>query len=571
MDSFGRLWIYSPDHHIVLGAYTYLSANNGSFVTPFILGDSIIIEYDEFASTYSPTSLMLNVKAVGHGFEKSLPNAGLADCYLPANCPQWNSLCNQIRSNVYVQLEFNSGKINGCSGSLLADVNDSYRTNTYYILTARHCLVDPATGSTNNITLGDYTLFGINFEIPSPTLSPTCTGGDYNFLYNGYSFGGTGYTGQEFIIPGNAITNHWETGSGNSGGGVDVAIIEVQWDLPIQWNPYLAGWDRNTSASNIPNAQNGHKDVTCVHHPNGWDAKISEGNVVPHPILYPNKWYVNWDQSTTHEGSSGSPIFDADNKIIGSLSQATGGLHAGDNCSHANALFGKIGLMDAFPGVIATEYPSGNVSNSFSGIDPMLICQNEIDINSPVYDASLWRATNTGSILIEADNKIVVNSFGQGTPFLKNCNYILQAGSEILFEPGGSGAVIQGNVTSVVATIHDCTPINNTCYNFSELHANNDGYTNAGISNSGYSFVIYPNPSAGQCTAKFAILVDANVTITLSDIMGRDIETIDQSWHSMGTSFVPFSTKSYAPGMYLVRFTDGTNTSTQRLVIAQKE
>jgi hypothetical protein len=83
-----------------------------------------------------------------------------------------------------------------------------------------------------------------------------------------------------------------------------------------------------------------------------------------------------------------------------------------------------------------------------------------------------------------------------------------------------------------------------------------------------FNFSLYPNPATSECNVKFSIPASADVTITLVDIMGRDVATLDHSWHSQGTSFVPFSTERYAPGVYTVRFSDGTNTSTQRLTIS---
>lgn len=83
-----------------------------------------------------------------------------------------------------------------------------------------------------------------------------------------------------------------------------------------------------------------------------------------------------------------------------------------------------------------------------------------------------------------------------------------------------------------------------------------------------FNLSLYPNPATSECTVKFAIPQSADVTITITDMMGRDVGTIDHSWHESGTSTVPFSTSSYAPGVYTVRFSDGINTSTQRLTIS---
>ena len=94
--------------------------------------------------------------------------------------------------------------------------------------------------------------------------------------------------------------------------------------------------------------------------------------------------------------------------------------------------------------------------------------------------------------------------------------------------------------------------------------------TNSVNLQSNFNINLYPNPTSGECTVRFTESAGANVSITVADITGREVATIDNSWHNQGTSFVPFNTQSYAPGVYLVKFSDGTNASTQRLTIAQK-
>ena len=82
-----------------------------------------------------------------------------------------------------------------------------------------------------------------------------------------------------------------------------------------------------------------------------------------------------------------------------------------------------------------------------------------------------------------------------------------------------------------------------------------------------FGLSLYPNPASGECTVRFTMTDAADVTITLTDMMGREVATLDRSRHQGGTSFVPFRTDSYAPGLYLVHFSDGTHTTTQRLSI----
>jgi hypothetical protein len=80
---------------------------------------------------------------------------------------------------------------------------------------------------------------------------------------------------------------------------------------------------------------------------------------------------------------------------------------------------------------------------------------------------------------------------------------------------------------------------------------------------------LYPNPAKDECTVLFALPTTGNCTIKLEDLMGREIETIDNSWHDMGNSTVAFNTSNLAAGVYMVHFYDGTNAVTKKLTISQ--
>ena len=87
--------------------------------------------------------------------------------------------------------------------------------------------------------------------------------------------------------------------------------------VPSNYNPFFAGWD---NSGDIPST------TVCIHHPAGDIKKISfdddaasisqamgssEAN---------STWTVQWDRNTTTEGgSSGSPLFDQNHRIIGQL------------------------------------------------------------------------------------------------------------------------------------------------------------------------------------------------------------------------------------------------------------
>jgi hypothetical protein len=95
--------------------------------------------------------------------------------------------------------------------------------------------------------------------------------------------------------------------------GSDFRLIEWDNAPPQSYNVFYAGW----SNINTPSSQN-----TGIHHPSGDVKKISRDNNASINSSYSGAetWRVGaWEQGTTEGGSSGSPLFDQNKRIIGQL------------------------------------------------------------------------------------------------------------------------------------------------------------------------------------------------------------------------------------------------------------
>ena len=125
----------------------------------------------------------------------------------------------------------------------------------------------------------------------------------------------------------------------NQVAGSDFYLVELNSAIPTTYNPYFAGWDRNNSA-----ATNG----VSIHHPNGSAKKISTFTASLTNTSFNGGgsghfWRVVWASTTnghgvTEGGSSGSPIFNQNKRIVGQL---TGGSSA-CNATSSPDVYGKL-------------------------------------------------------------------------------------------------------------------------------------------------------------------------------------------------------------------------------------
>ncbi|MEA3445941.1 MAG: T9SS type A sorting domain-containing protein [Bacteroidota bacterium] len=276
------LFLYNPEKSHVLGAFTNQNnkVNHKLAILP-IVGDTLIIEYFEPGNTESDNPLTLG--RIGHDYrgivsilnkakDGSFGNSG--DCNVDINCfegDDWqrekHSVCRIIANGAI------------CSGSLVNNTNQDARP---LFLTANHCI--------SNQAAADNMICVFNYE------SQSCNGDDGSV---------------EQSISGGTVraTTHF----------IDFCLIELSTAPLPSFQPYFAGWDRSIYAA--------HSTV-CIHHPQGDVKKISKDFDPPtsndYPPYTPNThWKIHdWDLGTTEGGSSGSPLFNQEHRIIGDL---TGG------------------------------------------------------------------------------------------------------------------------------------------------------------------------------------------------------------------------------------------------------
>lgn len=294
-----KLFIHSPNFEKVLGAYTQANnSTNGQFSTELIASDEVIVEYYEPLKSVGQGDF--TISGVLHAY-RMVPGAeaqiardfGDSDpCQVNVNCSEGNNWQNQKRGIVRILII--EGQFAGwCTGSL---VNNTAQNCTPYILTALHC------GENATISNMNQWVFYFNYEAS-----------------------GCSNPGNQNQVPNQTMTGCARIADSDDGGGnngSDFLLVEINNSIPNNYNPYYNGW----SAVNVTSSSG-----VSIHHPAGDIKKISTYNSNLASSTWGGisgtHWRVNWVSTTnghgvTEGGSSGSPIFNAAGRIIGTL---TGG------------------------------------------------------------------------------------------------------------------------------------------------------------------------------------------------------------------------------------------------------
>jgi len=287
-----EVYVYTPDKSFVIGAFTELNnIDLRTMATQEIPGDEAILEVfvpdrdqkfdlalNQVAYFYRGLNIVKNVKASD-------------DCEVNVICSEGDNWRDQIRGVAKISMILSDGAYM-CSGSL---VNNIAQDCTPFFLTADHCSVSQSGVVVTATQLSQWT-FRFNYQ------ATTCTG----------STSGTSkvYTGATY----KASDTYGETSTGS-----DFFLCQLNNTPEATYNPYYNGWSYLNTA--------GTSGVS-IHHPAGDIKKISTYTATL--INYTTHWGVTWVTTTnghgvTEGGSSGSPIFDQNKRVVGTL---TGGASA---------------------------------------------------------------------------------------------------------------------------------------------------------------------------------------------------------------------------------------------------
>lgn len=299
MPSAGTLLLYSPDQKRVIGPFAAEdNETHRQLWTPVLHGEELVIEV-QLPPAQRPL-LDLELKHVQHDFIGfGILNSASGSCNLDVICGAadgW-AVVDSFRDIIQSGAAYHVNGFSTCSGAL---INNARNDCTPYFLTADHCGI-----STNNA--------------PSVVVY-------FNYQNSFCRQPNSSQSGQ----PGNGMLNQFNSGAiFRAGyGPSDFTLIELDDPLDPQHNPFLAGWNREKVVATRGIA---------VHHPGVEEKRISFDNDplnISGWIQPTDSTHVevnDWDIGTTEGGSSGSPLFDQNKRIIGQLTG--GGAACGNNLS----------------------------------------------------------------------------------------------------------------------------------------------------------------------------------------------------------------------------------------------
>ena len=294
------LYMYNNDKSDLQGAYTKLNNNKeNAFGSWLIKGDNIWVEY--FEPKEVKEQGRLNISEIIHIYRlegkhqftkntKVLNSSG--DCNQDVDCSigaDFDANKDILKRSVAF-LNLGNGYV--CSGGL---VNNTNNDKTPYFLTANHCYED-VNGNPSNPALYSMRFNWITSGTPRCATTINSANGPTNQVMNGSTL--------------RAKDNR-----------ADFMLVELNNAIPTSWDIQFAGWDRSDAS---PSFEVG------IHHPKGDIMKVCRDNTgaiksttggVPIWVIGGNGFGggEGWELGVTEGGSSGSPLFDQDGRVIGQL------------------------------------------------------------------------------------------------------------------------------------------------------------------------------------------------------------------------------------------------------------
>ncbi|MBV6438843.1 MAG: hypothetical protein DYG98_11940 [Haliscomenobacteraceae bacterium CHB4] len=280
-----RFFAYSPDGKIIKGAYTDRSCiPSGKFTVGVLPGETVRLEYYEPANVKGQAQIHLNRADIAYDPAGLLDFGDALPCNINVNCPTGAAWQTEKKGVARILMIFSNGA-GWCSGTLVANTSG---TAEPYFLSAHHCQL---IGQNPDF---DQWVFDFDYEAAgcdNPANEPAA----------------------KSALGCERIAFRQET---------DFMLLKLN-PLPGNYGLYFNGWTRDSTPAAY---------TTFIHHPQGDIKKITvdSGAAVIHPLalnwsgifgISPPRshWKTVPDYGIFQPGSSGSPLFDPNRRIVGQL------------------------------------------------------------------------------------------------------------------------------------------------------------------------------------------------------------------------------------------------------------
>ena len=276
MSKNSKVKIYSTNFSHSIRSFTFDDNNiDNELWTPVIMDNDVIVELTVPANEVS--NVKFGIKQINQGyrtFGQSTEKSG--SCNVDVACKEstgWESEVNSVGV-------ISTGGSTFCTGFM---VNNTKNDKTPYFMTADHCRITSSSAK----SLVVYW----NYQ------SSKC-GGRRDGKKDQFN------TGAQFL---------------SSSDKSDFSLVRLNKVPKPAWNVSYAGWDRSgvdaISATAIHHPATDEKSISFENDPTTVTGYLKEA--IPGDSTHVR--VENWDVGTTEPGSSGSPLFDQNHRVIGQL------------------------------------------------------------------------------------------------------------------------------------------------------------------------------------------------------------------------------------------------------------
>ncbi len=406
-----RLSIYPTDWHSlddVRRVRVFDEKDNdahGELWTPVVISDQVIIELLMPVASRHDYTLELGSINRGYRFFGEEPFDKSGSCNIDVVCPEGDDWRSEINSVGVIS----TGGSTFCTGSML---NNTAEDGAPYFLTANHC----------GITTGNDQSLVVYWNFQSPTCGQHSGGSLSQFM----------------------------TGSTHLAGSSASDFTLVLMDDPVNpnHNVTFAGWDRST---------NDAVTAVAIHHPSTDEKSISfEYDPTTTTSYLQNSIPGNgthirvtdWDEGTTEPGSSGSPLFDQNHRVVGQL-------HGGyASCtSQTSDWYGR--LSYSFPAMAQYLDPLNSGAMTTDTLDP-----NAVGLKVTPGIGLVAQGNAGGPFTPSTITYTLVNQSDS------SLNYSVTSDVNWADLDGGSGTITVGGTSEVTVTINsNASDMSNGGYN----------------------------------------------------------------------------------------------------------